>query len=248
MICRPLDYRFNTQPPEGGCLTSTGGSPPTAMFQHTAARRRLPVLSKRPCASRSFQHTAARRRLPRCCARRLAAASFQHTAARRRLPPTLCHPATSGRRFNTQPPEGGCPQHKAHRAHGLLFQHTAARRRLRAGRSGPPGAGWFQHTAARRRLPPDKNRKAPDRRVSTHSRPKAAARARGRNRTWPPGFNTQPPEGGCRAQQTMKRKVGRFQHTPPMGPAPALGRVGVVVPTVSTHSRPKAAALWVCTG
>ena len=144
----------------------------------------------------------------------------------------------------------------------------------------------FQHTAARRRLPDRRNRPARYARVSTHSRPKAAAgddgglgaddvgvsthsrpkaaafahyvrRALGevsthsrpkaaaqvckprprahrfqhtaarrrlpmRLMTAPPpsSFNTQPPEGGCESEP----------------PRPAM-------PTVSTHSRPKAAAL-----
>ena len=78
------------------------------MFQHTAARRRLPgsgVLSQihnqvsthsRPKAAASnrhagmfpqgkFQHTAARRRLPEPASCAVLAAKFQHTAARRRL-------------------------------------------------------------------------------------------------------------------------------------------------------------------
>ena len=33
---------FNTQPPEGGCLTHNIDSSMEALFQHTAARRRLP--------------------------------------------------------------------------------------------------------------------------------------------------------------------------------------------------------------
>ena len=36
---------FNTQPHEGGCLPPTGGSGRTGLFQHTAARRRLPIRS-----------------------------------------------------------------------------------------------------------------------------------------------------------------------------------------------------------
>ena len=77
-------------------------------FQHTAARRRLPVLCHLQCITMTFQHTAARRRLPKSLdqnakkafvsthSRAEAAACkaffffiprlFQHTAARRRLP------------------------------------------------------------------------------------------------------------------------------------------------------------------
>ena len=40
--------------------------------------------------------------------------------------------------------------------------------------------------------------------VSTHSRPKAAARVRAIREASRKGFNTQPPEGGCRIQQFLK--------------------------------------------
>ena len=143
---------------------------------------------------------------------------FQHTAARRRL-----------------------PEFKASFIGGLEFQHTAARRRLPNIPVAPARFELFQHTAARRRLhvecgacfvahvvsthsrPKAAARKAPRcvglLQVSTHSRPKAAAAA-----FWLRGvcfvcFNTQPPEGGCPAASMPLQNVG-----------------------VSTHSRPKAAA------
>ena len=52
--------RFNTQPPEGGCdeLNNFAGS--LAMFQHTAARRRLPMGLSLLLSNTRFQHTAAR--------------------------------------------------------------------------------------------------------------------------------------------------------------------------------------------
>ena len=123
-----------------------------ALFQHTAARRRLDLLSITPCIAFTvsthsrpkaagwilleflpplfqFQHTAARRRLARCKHTQSTAYQFQHTAARRRLDP--CEP---NKRMDR----------------------------------------WFQHTAARRRLG-NRNRVNDMRaKVSTHSRPKAA--------------------------------------------------------------------------
>ena len=144
------------------------------MFQHTAARRRLAVLSVliqiRLCFNtqppeggcyddlsveqqRLFQHTAARRRL--------------HAPARQ-----LRH----RRRFNTQPPEGGCAHSFAKSQPEVVSTHSRPKaavwlRRLL------PNLTPFQHTAARRRLlircTVDTGRS-----VSTHSRPKAAANAR----------------------------------------------------------------------
>ena len=77
---------------------------------------------------------------------------FQHTAARRRLRAGRKH-VIKPKRFNTQPPEGGCSA-------------TAPCRRISAA---------FQHTAARRRLPGRGRQRGLQRHVSTHSRPKAAA-------------------------------------------------------------------------
>ena len=121
------------------------------------------------------------------------------------------------------------------------FQHTAARRRLHAQRTARCFSRTFQHTAARRRLPAHAIDDVGDVKVSTHSRPKAAARKAPRcvgllqvsthsrpkaaaAAFWLRGvcfvcFNTQPPEGGCPAASMPLQNVG-----------------------VSTHSRPKAAA------
>ena len=76
----------------------------------------------------------------------------------------------------------------------------------------------FQHTAARRRLETEDAGAFQEAFVSTHSRPKAAGRHR-LPRPQKRRFNTQPPEGGCRAALKQGYKN-----------------------TVSTHSRPKAAA------
>ena len=48
---------------------------------------------------------------------------FQHTAARRRLEkPTRLKDVLRG--FNTQPPEGGCSQNKAHRDSHRVSTHS----------------------------------------------------------------------------------------------------------------------------
>ena len=58
------------------------------VFQHTAARRRLPRTVKSLLEIAPFQHTAARRRLLGKFGFTAQAVWFQHTAARRRLLPT----------------------------------------------------------------------------------------------------------------------------------------------------------------
>ena len=118
---------------------------------------------------------------------------FQHTAARRRLSHISKH-CGARMSFNTQPPEGGCPDglfieltsdvstHSRPKAAAFdvllsasayLFQHTAARRRLAHGTSAHIHSSKFQHTAARRRLLNHRISRW-DIWVSTHSRPKAA--------------------------------------------------------------------------
>ena len=120
---------FNTQPPEGGCkknyvmrvwdMVSTHSRPKAAaqlqgglplcdaVFQHTAARRRLPSSFPTLRPRGRFQHTAARRRLRPKNGATPPISWFQHTAARRRLPRARAL-MPSKARFNTQPPEGGC--------------------------------------------------------------------------------------------------------------------------------------------
>ena len=74
--------------------------------------------------------------------------------------------------FNTQPPEGGCSHLFYQSVTPKEFQHTAARRRLKK--------AWLKNQREK---------------VSTHSRPKAAADLVLAASIWS-CFNTQPPEGG----------------------------------------------------
>ena len=123
-------------------------------------------------------------------------------------------------RFNTQPPEGGCGQGRRPRPDsGKSFNTQPPEGGCGAVAGGL--AGWC---------------------VSTHSRPKAAARA---VQEWTAvfrGFNTQPPEGGCNTPGQVSGGDTGFQHTA------ARRRLRYFIihdhakDYVSTHSRPKAAA------
>ncbi len=118
--CRDPSSSFNTQPLNRWYVGDR-------WFQHTAAQRRLRLLffHRRPLDGVSTHSR------PKAAAQQNQAVELtQHTAARRRLPVLMC-------------------MHSAHQ----LFQHTAARRRLRALHIGSDFIA----------------------RVSTHSRPKAAA-------------------------------------------------------------------------
>ena len=153
---RPPSWRnhqsFNTQPPEGGCR----------LF-HVICRQAVVSTHSRPKAAAAdiatngltivFQHTAARRRLLYSCRSIKPIMMFQHTAARRRLPNSERLKKRVG-----------------------VFQHTAARRRLPCAlpasiglqrfNTQPPEGGCELRSIFARRLGW----------VSTHSRPKAAAR------------------------------------------------------------------------
>ena len=167
---------------------------------------------------------------------------FQHTAARRRLQAA-----------------------RAESAIWALFQHTAARRRLQVSAALLNGFVVFQHTAARRRLlaPPDGP--GADEAVSTHSRPKAAARPHHANPMFatavsthsrPKAAATTPPKHFyllCRFQHTAARRrlrmalspsaaAATFQHTAARRRLHFLRDVYDLWLEVSTHSRPKAAA------
>ena len=116
---------------------------------------------------------------------------FQHTAARRRLPRIARRLARCPRCFNTQPPEGGCPEDVA--LPNIVRVSTHSRPKAAADNN----CVWqffsirFQHTAARRRLP------------AAASAASALAK----------GFNTQPPEGGCETLILWLLNYPQFQHT-----------------------------------
>ena len=78
--------------------------------------------------------------------------------------------------------------------------------------------------------------------VSTHSRPKAAAARTTPSTPSPPGFNTQPPEGGCKVGITALPGLFCFNTQPPEGGC-LMEALIFLDNEVSTHSRPKAAAL-----
>ena len=271
-------YRFNTQPPEGGCppaktqwpawcwfqhtatrrwlLLKPGGVLIFKWFQHTATRRWLRSVSLKAdkqyivsthshpkvaadsgglsggaaavsthshpkvAASgefsssncwRSFQHTATRRWLPSSCDGYLLKAWFQHTATRRWLLGTrpqevqrivFQHTATRRwlrrrvpswlrcSRFNTQPPEGGCADRFDMPTDDPVSTH-----------SHPKVAALALHHRIHKAI------------VSTHSHPKVAADAANFAAARAAGFNTQPPEGGCRRWPVCSKAPPMFQHT-----------------------------------
>ena len=207
-----------------------------------------------------FQHTAARRRLLCKLDEAFITKLFQHTAARRRLFQTACK-LQNVDSFNTQPPEGGCFRCLAI---GYCLPVSTHSRPKAAGRPrlSKCSEKWFQHTAARRRLRDAEIAIEERQEVSTHSRPKAAAgesangmsgymfqhtaarrrlRIRHLSDSGRDCFNTQPPEGGCK--QNCQHAVDLvFQHTAARRRLPTIAMIAKGK-DVSTHSRPKAAAV-----
>ena len=145
-----------------------------------------------------FQLTAARRRLRWSTVIWLISVRFQLTAARRRLRPHHVLHTQLGWCFNSQPPEGGCaglglqsPELNGFNSQppeGGCQENHLHRRGQERFNSQPPEGGCsvlsavtspnagFQLTAARRRLRATAFLRRSNQPVSTHSRPKAAAK------------------------------------------------------------------------
>ena len=206
---------FNTQPPEGGWLSQI----PKWLYRHvsTHSRPKAADLSELLPANRhKFQHTAARRRLigQGSLVRYMIVSTHSRPKA---AGERMCPACMDGRGFNTQPPEGGWLFNRFFHRFRRRFQHTAARRRLSTTRVPVPNSHFCFNTQ-----PPEGgccypsglrtkscrfNTQPPEggcdllwlglikQCVSTHSRPKAAARFLS-NRQARLCFNTQPPEGG----------------------------------------------------
>ena len=151
-----------------------------------------------------------------------------------------------------------------------LFQHTAARRRL-----DPHSLNWFSAFSCFNTQPPEGgwlyilDCAIQQKRVSTHSRPKAAGDELKAYIRLSDCFNTQPPEGGWkrvlhspyrmyRFQHTAarrrlvkhtrksKRFTNRFQHTAARRRLVNAAGCASASSFVSTHSRPKAAGWSAC--
>ena len=95
----------------------------------------------------------------------------------------------------------------------------------------PPEGGWLRLTSSWAYG-----------KVSTHSRPKAAGLAKEET----PArhlrrFNTQPPEGGWLLRRRNLCRSVRFNTQPPEGGWAFTQFLRLLMPSVSTHSRPKAA-------
>ena len=210
-------------------------------FQHTAARRRLGASKISTYKLNPFQHTAARRRLDGQRHRPYPRGRVS-THSRPKAAGADCRAAAgNGCCFNTQPPEGGwdfSPKIKNGRD---MFQHTAARRRLAtrpctlicattvSTHSRPKAAGVRIYRFRR------------DDQVSTHSRPKAAGSTSILSVSSSRRFNTQPPEGGWRADRRDKMQgTAVSTHSRPKAAGLPLDEFDGWL-SVSTHSRPKAA-------
>ena len=124
---------FNTQPPEGGCLKLTlTTKPPNKVSTHSHPKAAaiganfvnififsfntqppeggcLPLLMDSYGAHSVSTHSHPKAAAGVICWVPVSMRSFQHTATRRRLRTVQSYLAQASKRFNTQPPEGGCP-------------------------------------------------------------------------------------------------------------------------------------------
>ena len=218
-------FSFNTQPPEGGWHSAFTAGHWTSAFQHTAARRRLAFPSSfsvrlftvsthsRPKAA-GFPNVVGQK--PLLCfntqppeggwlARvfgtefgRVSTHSRPKAAGQIRLPSVCYHPS-----FNTQPPEGGWVFTLQIFGFNCWFQHTAARRRLVGMTLNQAYEQMFQHTAARRRLVGMTLNQAYEQ-MFQHTAARRRLASETSHFVMPiERFNTQPPEGGWEAADTM---------------------------------------------
>ena len=164
---------------------------------------------------------------------------FQHTAARRRLPPARRGPVFDSHvSTHSRPKAAACMVFSLPRP-DIVSTHSRPKAAARTRPAAARAQATFQHTAARRRLriirvarlgrihvsthsrpkaaactqPQLLDRGA----VSTHSRPKAAAKGSAHRNGVRPGFNTQPPEGGCSRFRRPRPGPQCFNTQPPEG-------------------------------
>ena len=187
-----------------------------------------------------FQLTAARRRLVanlnyRCFCRFVSTHSRPKAAGRHTSIPFFWKEVST----HSRPKAAGTPSSIA--PTNSAFQLTAARRRLATKQINVARQSKFQLTAARRRLAPPESRRRQHRRVSTHSRPKAAGWLGGQPMPAGSSFNSQPPESGWVAMFGRHANDAEFQLTAARRRLVMSIRSENGVEQVSTHSRPKAA-------
>ena len=238
---RQVICSFNTQPPEGGWVIIDIHGYNIALFQHTAARRRLAGVGKNTAQILLFQHTAARRRLVTVLRNKKSSNNVStHSrpkAAGKLLDARHASPFVS---THSRPKAAGCMKLSV-MARRCRFQHTAARRRLGTYSHGTHPHQEFQHTAARRRLA--EKQEAYWRAFEFQH---TAARRRLGSKFWcrncPLCFNTQPPEGGWKGDFHSSQPSKVSTHSRPK--AAGYQHKYIASPeAVSTHSRPKAAGI-----
>ena len=176
---------------------ATFESAATVMFQHTAARRRLPDCFLSLSCSRTVSTHSRAEAAAYGCTDFIEELCRFNTQPRRGgcsrptkpLKPkfgfntqprgggcgTIIHRSSLMTSFNTQPHGGGCGSNVYALSTPTKFQHTAARRRLPDFAACSRMNRLFQHTAARRRLHRSYRLIITTYLVSTHSRTEAAA-------------------------------------------------------------------------
>ena len=144
-------HRFNTQPPEGGCLPVWVNNPIHGVSTHSRPKA---AALRPPCTSTAANVSTHSR--PKAAADMPSAQLNALLVSTHSRPKAAAHHhlllALLLRCFNTQPPEGGCFKMYLGHFFPVKFQHTAARRRLHTNKFVSIKKWKFQHTAARRRL------------------------------------------------------------------------------------------------
>ena len=231
---------FNTQPPEGGCLTHQAFPCEPSLFQHTATRRWLHSFFQLLLGRvKSFNTQPPEGGCINLALREISSRTFQHTATRRWLRNRRSK-RLHGIRFNTQPPEGGCALET--RLNLLIAKvSTHSHPKVAASQNAGEGTGRIVSTHSHPKVAASiVNSVMRVSVVSTHSHPKVAALLpqsfeycqdkfqHTATRRWlpflilivhpfTPCFNTQPPEGGCIFTTFTSCPTFCFNTQPPEG-------------------------------
>ena len=145
--------RFNSQPPEGGCLNGVTMGIAPRKFQLTAARRQLRSRKSQPVgAQKGFNSQPLEGGCPGFRDRPAPVSRFNSQP-----PEGSCNTARVGRviinRFNSQPPEGSCYRYKVTAVKDkVVSTHSRPKAAAKAMLNITSILNLFQLTAARRQL------------------------------------------------------------------------------------------------
>ena len=207
---------FNTQPRGGGCFAFAPCGVSIRTFQHTAARRRLPIRDFTHGFFTTFQHTAARRRLL-FTEQKMKYIDKVSTHSRPKAAALSFIHACSYIGVSTHSRPKAAAYH-----HNELHRNTAVSTHSRAKAAAFYGAKNEIHRQSFNTQPPEGGCTFIYTRLLIYwgfntQPPEGGCFRSGLFCLLNSGFNTQPPEGGCITVPNISAGCGGFNTQPPEG-------------------------------